>query len=272
MSVFKKYIVIVLLTILAIFIAFWIVQLFNYTFSSDREFIFNGIDAFLGAFLAFLFIRIGDFLTKIYDREVKHYNALVFLNTELNSIMGITTSNLFILPNFKSSITKGNIYWGQMNTLPITKELLHQLYDIELINDVFRYINHVETLNDDINNITGGYKDLKNALIDRKIKTEHYITNAELISKNLTLIEAFLKGHLDETIKLTAKLRLAQERDKPLASRLLERIIGVKKKKFTKKELLDEEKQVRKEISEVSAEGNKRISTTLKKHGINKLT
>ena len=272
MTQLRKYLVIIFVTILISFVAFWAVQIFIYTFSSDREFIFNGIDAFLGAFLAFLFIRIGDFLTKIYDREVKHYNALVFLNTELNSIMGIISSNLFILPKFKSTIVNGNIYWGRINVLPITKDLLHQLYDIELINDVFRYINHVETINDDINNITGGYIDLKNALIDRKINTEHYIANADLINKNLTLIEAFLKAHLDETIKLTAKLRLAQERDKPLASRLLEKIIGVKKKEFTKKELSEEEKQIRKEIAKVTEEGNKRISGTLKKHGVNKFT
>lgn len=134
----------------------------------------QGVSAFAGAFFAFLFLRIGEFLSKLYQREVKHYNTLVILQTQLNEIGGIIHDNLYILPQFQVVIRSGNIYFNNLHTIPIDRTHYDNLYDIDLKNDLFEYYYKIRKINDDIESATSGYQDIKNAFIQKHIEKPDY--------------------------------------------------------------------------------------------------
>ncbi|MBU4397066.1 hypothetical protein KKC08_02795 [Patescibacteria group bacterium] len=208
----------------------------------------EGFGAFAGAFFAFLFLRLAEFLTKLYQREVKHYNSLVHLETQLNEIIGIIHDNLYILPNFIRVIKSGNIYFNNLQTIPIDKSHYDNLYNLELMNTLFSYQYQTRKLNDDIATATLGYTDIKNALIQKNLEKPDYIINAELMAKNLKHIEVFLAELQNETIDLLAKIRIQIAYDKPLGTKLQSFFIRSSSKKIKKKEIEKEKSKLLNEI------------------------
>lgn len=247
------------------FILFWSNRLFLWAFDKNSNFLVSGTAAFLGAFLAFLFVRLGDFLSKVYTREVMHYNSLVTLGTELNELIGMIDSNLYLMPNFKKAIKEGNIYWSRLRILPINKTHLNELYDINLINKVFEFNHEVRSLNNDIENLMEGYNDLKNAFINKHIAVEHYVQNAVLISKQIDLLEKFLTDLSNKVQVLFARVRLQQEKDKPLGTKIMEFFIHTSGSKITQKEINKEVNKLKKELADSRAKSKREIDAILKK-------
>lgn len=87
----------------------------------NNQLLTQGFSAFAGAFFAFLFLRLAEFLSKIYQRQVKHYNSLVILETQLNELGGIIHDNIYLIPFFRNAITSGNIYFSKLRQLPIDR-------------------------------------------------------------------------------------------------------------------------------------------------------
>jgi len=103
----------------------------------NNQILIQGFSAFAGAFFAFLSLRLAEFFTKLYQRQVKHYNSLVLLETQLNENGGIIHDNLYILPNFIRVISSGNIYFNNLRSIPIYREHYENLYDLDLLNELF---------------------------------------------------------------------------------------------------------------------------------------
>lgn len=231
-----------------------------------NQIIIEGFGAFAGAGFAFVFLRLAEFLTKLYQREVKHYNSLVLLETQLNEIGGIIYDNLYILPNFIKVITSGDIYFNNLHILPIDKSHYENLYDLDLMNALFSYQYQVRKLNDDMTTATLGYTDIKNALIQKNIKKPDYIVNAELMATNLKLIEIFLTELQNETVELLAKVRIQIVYDKPLGTKLQLFFIRPSSKKIKKDEIKQEKEKLLKEIEETKTQSQKQIDEILKKY------
>jgi len=186
----------------------------------QQNLIVQGFGAFAGAFFAFLFLRLSEFLTKIYQRELKHYNLLVNLETQLNEIGDVIHDNIYVLPNFRRVILSGNIYFNNLHQIPMDKGHYENLYDIDLINDLFIYYYEVRKLNDDIQTATCRYQEIKNAFIQKNINKSGYVINAQLLADNLKFIEAFLVKLQKDTVLLIAKVRIRIKMDKPLGTKL----------------------------------------------------
>lgn len=105
----------------------------------NDQLLIQGFSAFAGAFFAFLFLRLAEFLSKVYQRQVKHYNSLVILETQLNELGGIIHDNIYLIPFFRNAITSGNIYFSKLRQLPIDRSHYENLHDIDLINDLFSF-------------------------------------------------------------------------------------------------------------------------------------
>ena len=52
--------------------------------------------AFLGAFFAFLFVHVGEALTKLYDRAVRNHTGLVRLEHYLNESIDLLAENITV--------------------------------------------------------------------------------------------------------------------------------------------------------------------------------
>lgn len=229
------------------------------------ELLIPGIGAFAGAFFAFIFLKLAVFLTRVHERKVKHYNSLVLLETQLNDILGIIYDNISITSSFNKIISSGKIYFGVLRQVPIDRSHYSNLLDLTLKNELFSYNYKLRQLNDDIDNITNGYTDIKNALIQKNIDQKDYIENAKFISDFLTKLEKYLKSVDEQTIELLVKVRLMSKKDIPLGtkiSRLFIRQSGSKLKKsgidLERQKLLNEIEiignQSRKEIDDILGE------------------
>lgn len=232
----------------------------------SQELLVQGFSAFAGAFFAFIFLRIADFLSKLYSREVKHYNSLVILETQLNEIGGIIHDNLYVVPNFQRVITSGNVYYNNLHLIPVDKSHYESLYDIDLLNELFTYFYQVRKLNDDLETATSGYNDIKNALIQGHINQEHYKVNAGMLAENLKTMEMFLTDLEERTTRLMARIRVQMRKDKPLGTRIMELLIRPSGKKLKKTEVDKEFEKLNKEIEETKTQSQKEIEEVLKKY------
>lgn len=226
----------------------------------------QGFSAFAGAFFAFIFLRLATFFSKLYQRQVDHYNSLVLLESQLNEIGGIIHDNIYLIPEFRRVITSGNIYFNNLHQLPIDKSHYINLYNLDLINDLFSYNYQLRKLNDDMETITLGYQDIKNALIEKNISLEHYKINAESLAEKLKIIEIFLTELEKDTVILLARVRVQIRKDLPLGTKLMRVINPLKDEKPSQKEIDKEIDKLNREIEETKTTSQKQIEEILKKY------
>ena len=256
--------------------AFAVIFSFVFIFSSlifikifvqpDQLFIIQGLSAFMGAFFAFLFLRLADFLERIYKRQVKHYNSLVILETQLNELGGIIHDNIYLIPFFRDAITSGNIYFSKLRQLPIDRSHYESLHDIDFINDLFTFNYQLRKINDDIDSLADGYVDIKNAYIQHHIEKQDYLINAQISADLLTALEAFLGDMEERTVQLMAKARLMARKDMPLGTKIARWFIHTSGSKLKKKEVDKEAKKLLKEIEETKTQSQKEIEEVIKKY------
>ncbi len=230
----------------------------------------EGFSAFAGAFFAFLFLRLAEFLSKIYQRQVKHYNSLVILVTQLNELGGIIHDDLYLIPPFKKGITSGNIYFSKLRPLPIDRSHYENLYDIDLINDLFSFNYQLRKLNDDIDSLGEGYAEIKNAYIQHNIQRPDYLINAQITAELLTALEIFLKDMEERTVQLMAKVRLMSKKDMPLGTRIMQWFIKTSGSKIKKSEIESEAEKLHAEIEETKTASQKEINEAIKKYKLKK--
>ncbi len=235
-------------------------------FNPNYELTIQGFSAFAGAFFAFLFLRLAEFLSKLYQRQVKHYNSLVILETQLNEIGGIIHDNLYILPNFIRVIKSGDVYFNNLRPIPIDKTHYENLYDLTILNELFTYNYQVRKLNDDMETASVGYQDIKNALIQKNITHQDYIVNANILAENLKQIEMFLSDLEERTVKLLARIRVQMKYDKPLGTRIMSVFIRSYGASLNEKEIKKEEEKLDQEIKETKTKSQKEIEEVLKKY------
>ena len=226
----------------------------------------EGFSAFAGAFFAFLFLRLGEFFSKLYQRQVKHYNSLVILETQLNEIGGIIHDNLYILPNFIRVINSGNVYYNNLRPIPTDKSHYENLYDLNILNELFTYYYQARKINDDMETASAGYQDIKNALIAKNINPADYIINAKLLATNLKQIEIFLAELENTTVRLLARIRVQMRYDKPLGTKMQSWFFHTSGAKLKQKEIDTEFGKLQKEIEETKTKSQKEIEEILKKY------
>lgn len=237
----------------------------------NDQLLIQGFGAFAGAFFAFLFLRLAEFLSKVYQRQVKHYNSLVVLETQLNELGGIIHDNIYLIPFFRNTITSGNIYFSKLRQLPIDRSHYENLHDIDLINDLFSFNYQLRKLNDDMDSLADGYTDIKNAYIQHHIQKQDYLINAQISAKLLTALEAFLGDTESRTIQLTAKVRLMLKKDVSLGTTIARWFIHTSGSSLKKVDIDREAEKLLKEIEETKTQSQKEIEEVLKKYRSKKL-
>lgn len=230
-----------------------------------KEFITTILNGFWTAYFALIFLGISTLLQRINKRQVQHYNSLVNLGAQLNEMIGIIKDNTYVMDGFKKTILKGNIHWANFNTIIIDKSHYENLYDIDLINRVFKFFYSVRKINDDIEALKNGYNELKNAYIQKLIPIDQYIENAKLISTVIDNLIVFYEELLDEVIKLMARVRILMYKDKPFTSLLMEKLIYTGGISITAVELEEEITQIENELELSTSDSKKEIKKVLKK-------
>ena len=193
---------------------------------TDLEFASKMTGAFAGAFFAFLFVRIGDALTRFYDRQKKSYNGLVRLEYLCNEYLNRISDNVFIIDDFSKiatdSMAKNEpfIYMNTLHEFIIPKDILLDLANIDLINEVFSFYADTEKMNHSIATVNRFYSEIKDAFVQQKIDYGTYKTNVSIGLAKMTELRKFLLGLDQETKKMASTTRLLSK-DKPFLTYLI---------------------------------------------------
>ncbi|HFD31682.1 MAG TPA: hypothetical protein ENJ28_03055 [Gammaproteobacteria bacterium] len=259
---------IVILAFLAVFSA----EIFHKIFiEADDKFTASASAAFLGAFLAFIFVRLGDFFKSYSDRTTKSHSALIKLEHTLNGLLTTLDDNIYVIETFEkiykdyTENEKGTYVFVWANRLhPVAKldELILELLNIDLINELFMLNVHLRKLNESMDTINDAYAESKDALIGGRIDPENYMANAKRIHTDLLDIKRFLMDSIEETTKSLAAVRVLA-RKRPLLGYLLRRIAGHKYGPTFNAKRSEEIVKLRHEMETVKSEGQERINEVL---------
>ena len=184
------------------------------------------IGAFAGAFFAFLFVRIGDALTRFYDRQKKSYNGLVRLEYLCNEYLNLISDNIFVIDDFSKiatdSFAKNEpfIYMNTLHQFVVPKDILLDLANIDLINEVFSFYADVDKMDHSIDTVNRFYSEIKDAFVQQKIDYGTYKTNVLIGLAKMAELRKFLLGLDQETKRIGATARL-MSKDKPFLTYLI---------------------------------------------------
>lgn len=264
----KNLIEILLLAIVGAFFFVFAFQFFKDLFFTQSEVSAQFSGAFMGALFAFLFVRLGDALTKVYERKLKHYNALVRLEQQLNTYLNRISDNLFVINDFITQsdeiIKKGKpvIYFNVLHEFAVDKEIGLELHNLDLINQLFSFEAGVEKMNHSIASTNRFHSDIKTAFIEKNIDFDTYKNNIGLMCGKVDELKRFLIGLEQECKELGAVTRLLMC-DKPFFTRLSHLFLKKRISERTRKEVPDEIERLESEISSTQKESKERIDSLL---------
>jgi len=258
---------------LAIIVAFFFIfaaNFFNNLFFQSTILSGQFIGAFMGALFAFLFVRLGDGLTRFYKRKLKNYNALVKLERQINIYLNVISDNIFIIDDFTDYIKeiinndKPVIYFNVLHEFLIDKDNSLDLSNLDLINKVFSFEMGIEKMNHSIVSTNRFYSDIKIAFIEKNIDFNTYKKNIFSLKSKLSELKKFLVGLEQESKELGAMTRLLM-REKPLLTKLTYLFIRKRISEKIKKEIPKEVEKLEDEIKNTKKESEEKILAILKK-------
>ncbi len=197
-------------------IIFYLTLFFGNTIfiEKDSYFIANGVGAFMGAFFAFLFLIVERLFEKIYSRNKKHRNALVKIEYTLNEYLSINYDNIALSEGFIKSIEKKYVNVSHFTKLEINREILLDLYNIDLINDFDTLNIEIYKDNESLETVSSWYNKINESFLDGKINKEYRDINLRQVSENFKNLELFLESLEENIIIVRAKARvLLQEQE-----------------------------------------------------------
>ena len=222
--------------------------------------------AFMGAVFAFIFVRLGDALTRIYQRLAKNQSSLVRLQHHLNDCLGLTSDNIFIIneymkifENYHADIEEPKIFGNELHQLPIDKEIPLALTNLEFVNDMYSYQESIRKLNNSMATANRIVNQTTTSFVQGHIAHKTYAANINHYKNTMTTIKAFLEAIKKDTLQLYASARV-QSKDNPFLSKIIQQAF---KHEFTTKQreqVAKEIQKVEREISSIAATSRAKIS------------
>lgn len=147
--------------------------------------------SFAGAFFAFLFIKIGESLTRIGKRKKRSYDALVSLDHLGNENFSIVWDNIFVAKDIVDTISEAIskkellINFNDFNTILIKNDILIDLLNIEFINTCFSLNVSSRKINGSLESISSFYQQMNQGIFQKTLPIETYFENLENLKERL---------------------------------------------------------------------------------------
>jgi len=234
----------------------------------ESEYIKSAVGAFMGAFLAFIFVRISDGFTTYYNRKEKSHSALVKYQHYLNSLLTELDDNIFLIDTFEKIFNSNNenipIWGNRLKEVPIDSSLIYDLLNIDLINEIFSLNTHLKKLNGSCKTINHSYDEILKAFLNKTISLEDYLRNIDKMKKDIFDIRKFTYKELEETKHILSVVRVLG-RDYTFFSRIIRLFSKTKYTSRLNKAIKNENLVLENEINEVQKESQERINDVLQK-------
>ena len=200
--------------------------------ATDREAFRVIIGAFAGAFFAYVFVRFGDALKKVYDRKETNHTALVKLQHYFNDCLNTTSDNVFVVNDCVGVLSEARlasadvlpIYANSFHQYPINRDLVADLTNVNFLNEVYSLNVTLHKMNHDLASIDRFYSRLHDALLARNIDHATYIANARQYRDKCTELKAFLLQLKVDLVRLFAATNILLK-DKPFLVRVIQTLV-----------------------------------------------
>ncbi|OQW76895.1 MAG: hypothetical protein BVN35_05580 [Proteobacteria bacterium ST_bin11] len=195
--------------------------------STDLEAFRALLGAFSGAFFAYVFVRFGDALKKIYECKEAHYFALLRLQHYFNDCLNTTSDNVFIINDcchkvfseIRLASADAPIYMNSFQQYQINRQIVMSLTNIDFLNEVYSLNVSLQKINDSLATIDRAYSQLRDAFLAKNIDLSTYKTNARQYRDRCAEMRGFLDQLKEDLIRLLAITNLLLE-DRPFLVRV----------------------------------------------------
>jgi hypothetical protein len=234
--------------------------------ASDLESFKALVGGFGGAFFAYLFVRFGDALKKVYDRKEKNHSTVVRLQHYFNDCLNTTADNLFIADDCikifdEKRLQTGEhpIYMNVFHSYPVDREILIGLTNIDFLNEVFTLNVELNKLNDSLATVDRAYGQIRDAFIAKHIGDPDYVNNARLTRERCAEVKGFLLQTKQDLIRLFAVANLLLK-DPPFLVRVIRALTKTRYPRNFKSSLEREMVRVAAEIEAIGRQSAERIA------------
>lgn len=233
--------------------------------SSDLESFRALVGGFSCAFFAYLFVRFGDALKKIYDRKELNHTTLIKLQHYLNDCLSIANDNIFIIDDCRRTFDDGKrnthevpIFSNSFQKFRIDRDLIINLTNVEFMNDAYSFNVGLAKMNDSMTTVESSYAQMREALIAKNIDPPTYKENAWKYRDRCIEIQAFLKQLQNETVGLLATSRILAK-EHPFFTRVIQLVVRTSYPKNFHARLAAEIKAIEVEVDAERKSGAERI-------------
>lgn len=266
----KTTIEILLVTIIAVFVGATALGLFVDIFWNPQS---KTTDAFQGAlwgaFFAFIFLRLGDVLTRMYQAGRDSRRALSAIQFTLNEALSTTNDNLFVLGEwerfYRALKTKPPnaptpVFLNSIQDIPELRSLLMDLSSVGLVNELFLLHSSIRKLNDSMNTWQRAHQYSKDAFTAKSINEATFIANMDYSQTNAQELTKFLNALIEEMIEALAATRLLMQY-RPFFTKLYGWLNPDRYVEHTHPAHTNEIRKMRAEIEEIRAQSKARVES-----------
>lgn len=247
--------------------------------SGDEALTRSLFGAFVGAFFAFLFIRVAEFLTKLYERHSRAFTALLALELRLNGIMSELSDSCYVLDNFAKTFdgiqeddTTMPVWTSRLSEISLDRNLVIDLANIDFVNDMLSFGVDLRKHNDSIATANRTYDRTEERFLlllqsDEEHAKANYVQNARELVRDFAKLRAYIASREVLCQELIAKVkvqllditfadriywRLTKKRYTPAFRKLLPKAVAT-----VRTEMAAKRKQSQEELDKVYGRGDK---------------
>lgn len=233
-------------------------------FANDSASVGTFKAAFMGAFFAFLFVRLADALTRIYQRQAKNHTTLVQLEHQLNDCLDLIGDDIFVIDQFLQmaehirSEGTPRVYMNELHPLPLGRELFISLTNIDLINELLTLYVDFRKLNDTMATLNRFNNQVRTALVAEHINRKTYVENIEAIEDGMKEVKKFLLAAKSDAIRLLASVSLLAK-EEPVLGTIIRLTTKTRYDESFKRRLPIEIENVERDVAEIAEKSGQRI-------------
>lgn len=176
-----------------------------------------GLSAFLGAFFAFLFVRLGNTMTRIYERAQKHHAALVKWEHYLNQLLTEVDDNIYLARKFAENLSPPvqdgvvRVSGTRLLQIEVRKDLLLNLMNLDLVNDLSVLLTYIRKLDSSLKTINLTYEGVLESNLGSRQDVESYAANSQGIVARLNEGVRFMEHIRAEILNNLVRVRVLSQ-------------------------------------------------------------
>ena len=170
------------------------------------------VAAFFGAFFAFLFTRVGEWLAAKLARGKVHRNALVRLDRLTTDYLNDIITNRRLAEDSQKATASAHLYWKFPHAFEVDRSYAIEVFDIDMTMLIVGMNTNLRRYNHDVEDLRRAHNDLQRAHLDGTLPLDAWTDTMGRMAPHWGELAGFLDNVKDEVcnIKVQAYLLVRQ--------------------------------------------------------------